>query len=237
MAYASRSGRAKTSARDPQGFAVCQRCGIWYNRVDLNFQFDWRGSQIQNLYILVCRKCMDIPQEQLRAITLPADPVPLFYPSVEDFNAAEVDYLTVSQPVFDPVTGIQEQTTPTYRVTQNCENLTGQPVGHPDGLTQNAVMPLQGTTHYGVQLPVLSVYSVGNIVYVTCSAVHNLQTGYQVSVEGLSGGGNGFFTVNVTTATAFNYQTMGNVSPQLQPTTRMITANVGLPRGYTELPL
>jgi hypothetical protein len=237
MAYASQSGRARTSARNPRAFAVCDRCGIWYNRVDLHPQFDWRGAQLQNLYIYVCTKCTDVPQEQLRAIILPADPVPIDQPRVEDFAAAETDYLTVSEPQFDPVTGIQLPSAPTLLVTQDCENLTDQPVGRPEGLTQAAVMPLQGTVEYGVPLSPIAIYAIANTVTVTCSVVHGLQPGKQVSIQGLSGGGNGFYTVAVPTATVFSYQTMKPVSPQLTPTTMMVTANVGLPRGYDELPL
>ena len=100
------------------------RCGIWYNRVDLKFQFDWRGTALQNLYILVCSECYDEPQEQLRAIVLPADPVPIFYPSVEDFAGDETNYRAVSyQTVIDPITGIPRPST-TLRVTEDCQNRT-----------------------------------------------------------------------------------------------------------------
>lgn len=35
---------------------------------------------MQNLRILVCPKCYDLPNEQLRSILIPADPVPLQNP-------------------------------------------------------------------------------------------------------------------------------------------------------------
>jgi hypothetical protein len=246
MAYASRSGRARTSASNPQAFAVCQRCGQWYNRVDLNFQFDWRGAQLQNLYILVCKHCMDRPQEQLRAITLPADPVPIYYPSVEDFDGDSSDYRAVTYPtVTDPITGIPVPST-VLRVTQDCQNRTLIPYGEIPygvqiskdefGLDQNAVMPQQGSVAYGVVLPVLSIYSVGCNVTVTCSAPHGLQPGNQVSVSGLQTG-NGFFSVGVPTATAFTYVTEEAVNPQLQPGFRFVNTNVGLPRGYEVFPI
>ena len=53
MGYASKSGRARTSPSNPQAFAVCDRCGIWYNHVDLKYQFEWRGATLQNIQILV----------------------------------------------------------------------------------------------------------------------------------------------------------------------------------------
>jgi hypothetical protein len=46
-------------------------------------------------------------------------------------------------------------------------------------------------------------------VAVTCSAVHNLQTGMQVSIQGvLVAEANGFFSVVVTSPTAFTYQVL-----------------------------
>ena len=89
MGYASKSGRARTSSTRPQAFAVCDRCGIWYNHVDLKWQYDWRGTSLQNLRFLVCRRCLDKPQQQLRAIILPADPVPINNPRIEPFAEDE----------------------------------------------------------------------------------------------------------------------------------------------------
>lgn len=241
MAYASRSGRARTSASDPRAFGVCQRCGIWYNRQDLTFQFDWRGAQLQNLYILVCEKCLDRPQEQLRAITLPPDPVPIFYPSVEGFDPDEIDYRAVSlPPVYDPITGLPIPSS-TLRITQDCENRTLQPTGSPRGLTQDAVMPYDGAVQeaFAVVLPVLSVLANGTcIVTITCSAVHNLQPGDQISAAGLTAA-NGFYTVTVPTATVLTYQTINPIpaASLFQGGSRIVTANVGLPRGYETLPL
>ena len=242
MAYASRSGRARTSAKNPQAFAVCQRCGIWYNRVDLHFQYDWRGSQLQNLFILVCDECLDVPQQQLRAITLPADPVPIFYPSVENFEQAETDYRAISLPtVYDPTTGLPIPST-TLRITENCENRTIYPFGDPVGMDQNAVMPFNGgnLTAYGEPLNLLSVTGNGTAtVQVTCYTPHGLTTNDQVSIEGLSyGPANGFYSVTVLSATAFTYMTYGATvsGGLLTPTSRIITALVGLPYGYAQIP-
>ena len=108
MAYASQSGRAKTSSSGPQAHAICDRCGFRYNHVNLQWQYDWRGATIQNVRILVCNDCMDNPQEQQRAIVLPADPVPIMNARVQDFQQAETDYQTVTAaPIIDPTTGIQ----------------------------------------------------------------------------------------------------------------------------------
>lgn len=240
MAYASRVGRARVSARNPQALAVCQRCGMWYNRVDLNFQFQWRGAQLQNTYILVCEDCLDIPTEQNRAIILPADPVPIFYPSVENFAQDETDFRTPSRPtVYDPITGIPIPPTDT-RVTENANPRTTLPFGRPTGEIQDAVQPLEGVTHYGVPLQLLSVTASGTAtIQVTCSKAHGLVTNNQISVEGLSAkAANGFYSVAVLSAMAFTYMTYGSIptGSLLTPSTLMITAFIGLPLGYDTIP-
>lgn len=240
MGYASQSGRARTSASNPQAHAICDRCGFRYNHVDLMWQYDWRGAQMQNIKILVCKPCYDTPQEQLRSIVVPADPTPIINARIQDFQVAESNYQTVTQPpTIDPNTGIPIPGTTTL-VTEDGQQLTTQPYGPPVGLTQPAVMPLQGTKHYAVKLPVLSVSANGTTqITVTCSAVHNLTTNDQISVEGVSNtGACGFYSVTVTSATAFTYQTGKPIpaSALLTPTTRIITASVGLPYGYTQIP-
>jgi len=240
MSYASQSGRAKTSPSSPRGFGVCDRCGIWWNHERLNWQFDWRGSSLQNLRILVCPPCTDTPQQNIRAITLPADPLPIMNARVENFVQDETDYQTVTAPATtDPTTGIPIPGTTTL-LDQDGNALTTQPVGAPLGLEQGAVMPLNGTTHYAVDLLPLSVTASGtDQITVTCQAPHGMATNDQMSVEGLSDvRANGFYSVTVTTATAFTYQT--NVAlpagALLTSTTNMITALVGLPLGYDQIP-
>lgn len=89
MAYASQAGRARANARNPRAFAVCDRCGIWHNHDQLSWQFDWAGASMVNKRILVCRRCLDRPQQQLRAIVIPADPVPIRNPRTEPFAEDE----------------------------------------------------------------------------------------------------------------------------------------------------
>jgi hypothetical protein len=68
-------------------------------------------------------------------------------------------------------------------------------------------MPLYGTQAYAVKLALLSVTADGTTtVRVTCSAAHGMATDDQISVEGLANVlACGFFSVTVTTATAFTY--------------------------------
>jgi hypothetical protein len=133
MGYASQSGRARTSATSPQAHAICDRCGFRYNRVDLQWQYDWRGASLQNLRILVCNTCYDAPQEQLRAIVVPADPVPIDQPRTQDFVAASsMARQTSGQNTINARTGIPVPGGPT-RITQDDQTRVTQQTGEPPG--------------------------------------------------------------------------------------------------------
>lgn len=73
-----KTGHATVSVSSPRAFGICDRCGFRYNHDQLAWQFQWQGPRLQNIRILVCQSCMDTPQEQLRTIVLPPDPVPIF---------------------------------------------------------------------------------------------------------------------------------------------------------------
>ena len=78
-------GRARVSSKNPQAFAICDNCGFLYNHIDLVWQREWAGNRLINTQQLVCRKCNDRPNPQLRAIVLPADPMPVLNPRVQDY--------------------------------------------------------------------------------------------------------------------------------------------------------
>lgn len=133
MGYASRSGRARTSPSGPQAHAICDRCGFRYNHVDLQWQFDWRGATLQNTRILVCDRCNDDQQQQLRAIVIPADPVPIMNPRVQDFVAASSNQRTTSgQNTTDFFTGIPIPGD-VVRTTENNNVRVTQQTGAPPG--------------------------------------------------------------------------------------------------------
>ncbi len=133
MGYASRAGRARTSATNPQAHAICDRCGFRYNHVNLRWQYDWRGASLQNIKLLVCDTCYDVPQEQLRAIVVPADPVPIVNPRIQDFAAAESNTrVTSGQSTVDPITGIPVPGGNT-RITENDDVRVTQQTGEPPG--------------------------------------------------------------------------------------------------------
>ena len=82
-------GRARVRAGSPQAFAICDRCGFQYNHVDLRWQYEWTGPSLYNKRLLVCEKCTDTPNEQLRTILLPPDPTPIINPRPENYTVAE----------------------------------------------------------------------------------------------------------------------------------------------------
>ena len=146
MAYASQAGRAHASMSNPRAFAVCDRCGFWYNHYKLQWQFDWAGQSLVNKRILVCATCLDKPQQQLRAIVLPADPVPIIQPRPEMFFMSETDVrFTGYQQAIDPVSGITISPIGDYRVTQDGKSRVVQQTGEaPGGLNETPGVPPAG---------------------------------------------------------------------------------------------
>jgi len=132
MSYASRSGRARTSPKNPQAHAICDRCGGRYNHVDLSWQFDWAGAALINKRILVCDPCTDTPQQQLRTIVLPADPPVVMNARPEYFIAASVDYRTTQGNTVNAKTGIPVPGGDT-RATEDDKLRTTQQTGFANG--------------------------------------------------------------------------------------------------------
>lgn len=173
---------------------------------------------------------------------LPADPVPIQNPRVQDYAAASSADITVNAPtVYDPVTGIPIPSTTTI-VTESGLQVEAQPIGRPTGLDQNAVMPLFDGASYSVTLSPLSIVSQTgtSTITVTFSSAHGLSTNDQIGVKGLTNSlADGIYSITVTSPVAFTYQ-VNNAIPAgglLQGTTLMVTALVGLPYNYDQIPL
>jgi hypothetical protein len=79
-------GRARVDPSAPQAWATCDRCGGLRNLVDLQWQYQWVGSSLQNLQWLVCDSCLDTPAQFLKAIILSPDPVPVPNPRPENYE-------------------------------------------------------------------------------------------------------------------------------------------------------
>ena len=84
--------RVKVSAQNPRAAGVCDRCGIPTNHYNLRWQFDWTGLRLQNLRLLVCERCEDLPQRQLGAKILSPDPLPIFNARPEPFTTTGFGY-------------------------------------------------------------------------------------------------------------------------------------------------
>lgn len=241
MGYASQAGRARTSSKSPRAHAICDRCGFRYNFEDLQWQFDWRGAMLMNLYVYVCDRCLDTPQEQLRAIILPPDPEPIIYARPELYAQDSTTYMTQSPSTIDPTTGI-----PIPNMVQ-MTTLSGtfmgpQPIGptaNPRsdlGLELGAQMPLVKDLPWAQPVPFLSIVANGTtVIAVSCSQSHGLATGAQIAVEGTSAPeANGFFNVTVTGGTTFTYETNRPVQAGsiLGSNVDIVTANAGVPWNF-----
>lgn len=86
-----------------------------------------------NIRLLVCNTCYDAPQEQLRAIVVPADPVPIEQPRLQDFVTASQDTrVTSGQNTVNYPTGIPV-VNGDNRITQNDDIRVTQQTGEPPG--------------------------------------------------------------------------------------------------------
>ena len=239
MGYASRSGRARTSARNPQAFAICDRCAIWYNHVNLRWQYDWAGASLINKRILVCNTCYDEPQQQLRAIIIPADPTPIINPRVEPYAWDEIDRRQVSgNNTTNPQTGIPVQQGDTRvttidgdipdrtRVTQQ----TGEaPYGtnQKPGTDPNAVTfrDITNVTNNGI-----------GIIRVTVSVTSGFITGQRVIINDVDGvdAANGKWTITVINPSQFDLQNSSFTGAYVSG--GYVINNPSLPYGFDEVP-
>jgi hypothetical protein len=119
------TGRGKVSQTNPQALAVCDRCGFTYNHVDLAWQYDWAGIQLQNKRILVCDTCLDIPQPNgQKTIIIPPDPLPIMNPRPEAYGVEVPSFMGLvgsdESPAANALTLVDgEEITQEIRVTPN----------------------------------------------------------------------------------------------------------------------
>ena len=199
-------GRAKVSTRNPEAFAICDDCGFLFNHSELRWQLQWAGNKLVNLKQLVCRRCNDIPQTQLRAIVLPADPMPVMNPRVQNYQAAVTDYRTTSgQNTVDPTTGIPIPGT-TMRITENDDYRVTQQTGEPPGGKNT----LPGTDPNAVTYRVISsaADNGSGLIRLTVNTTSGMITGQQVTIGDVVGTteANGNWTITVISLTEIDLQ-------------------------------
>lgn len=239
MGYASRSGRARTSVKNPRAFGVCDRCALWYNHDNLRWQFDWAGASLINKRILVCSSCYDEPQQQLRAIVLPADPMPIINPRTEPYAWDSNDIRQVSgYNTVDPSTGIpvpggdsrvtsaNNLPTPDKRVTQMTGGANGS-LNQQPGTDPNAVTfrPITDVTA-----------GDGNTIRVTVDTTNGMRTGQRIIIAEVDGvtAANGSWTITVIDDRNFDLQ--GSVFSGSYVSGGYAINNPSLPYNFTEVP-
>jgi hypothetical protein len=212
---------------------------LWYNHVNLSFQYDWAGASLVNKRILVCSTCYDTPQEQLRAIVIPADPVPIVNPRVEPYAWDEIDrrqvsgYNTTSQSTGIPiqqgdtrVTTIDDDVPDQTRVTQQ----TGEA---PYGTNQKPGTDPNAVTYRDI----INVANNGiGIIRVTVSVTSGFITGQKVIINDVVGvtAANGKWTITVINPNQFDLQNSSFTGAYVSG--GYVINNPSLPYGFDEIP-
>lgn len=238
MGYASRSGRARTSARNPRAFAICDRCALWYNHYQLKWQYDWAGASLINKRILVCDTCYDEPQEQLRAIVLPADPMPIINPRVEPYAWDEVDRRQVSgYNTTNSLTGIPVQQGDTRVTTLNNAATEDTRVTQQTGEAPYGTNQLPGTDPNAVSYrPILGVGNVSGTIRLTVSDTSGFITNQRVIVQEVEGAtaANGTWVITVVNQTKIDLQ--DSTFSGVYTSGGYIINNPSLPYGFDQIP-
>ena len=60
----------------------------------------WAGVKLQTYDILVCSQCWDTPQEQLRVIIIPPDPMPVLNPRPERYTTIVPSFIATESSTF-----------------------------------------------------------------------------------------------------------------------------------------
>lgn len=227
-------GRAKVSTRNPEAFAICDDCGFLFNHSELRWQLQWSGNKLVNLKQLVCRRCNDIPQTQLRAIVLPADPMPIANPRVQNYQAAVTDYRTTSgQNTVDPTTGIPIPGN-TMRITENDDYRVTQQTGGARG----SVNTKPGTDPNAVTYRNISgaADNGSGLIRLTLDTTNGMITGQQVTVRDVVGAteANGNWTITVVSLTEVDLN--GSAFASAYSSGGYVVNNPSLPYGFTEVP-
>ncbi len=227
-------GRAKVSTRNPEAFAICDNCGFQYNHSELRWQFQWAGNKLVNLRQLVCRRCNDLPQTQLRAIVLPADPMPVMNPRVPNYQQAETDYRATSgQNTVDPTTGIPILGN-TLRITENDDYRVTQETGAAPG----SLNQLPGTDPNAVTYRNISAAADNGdgLIRLTVDTTNGMITGQQVTVGDVVGTteANGNWTITVVNVTQIDLQNSSFANAYSSG--GYVVNNPALPYNFTEIP-
>lgn len=80
---------ATVDPTNPRAWGTCDRSGFIFNHEDLEREYQWAGTTLQDQHILVGSPYSDVPSEFLRAIKLPPDPDPIINARPEPYSIDE----------------------------------------------------------------------------------------------------------------------------------------------------
>jgi hypothetical protein len=78
-----RQEHATYDPKNPDAIGVCDRSGLHFNHKDLVRQMEWRGNNLVWTGLLVGRKFLDVPSEQMRQPPIKDDPRPVKNPRLD----------------------------------------------------------------------------------------------------------------------------------------------------------
>lgn len=116
MSYRSHS-RALVNPSRPAAFAICDRCGGLTNHRDLLPQYDYNAVGLYNTQLLVCERCLDVPQPQNLQPPLSADPLPVSDPRPENYDfyndntlatTNDITFITEDDDIFLPDSSVTD---------------------------------------------------------------------------------------------------------------------------------
>lgn len=81
--------RAAVDPTSPRGWGTDEKSGFIGNLENMQWQFQWRGTQLVNTRILCYPDMLDVPQRQLGTIIIPPDPPPLMNARPEQYAIDE----------------------------------------------------------------------------------------------------------------------------------------------------
>jgi hypothetical protein len=191
-----------------------------------------------NKRILVCDTCYDEPQEQLRAIVLPADPMPIINPRVEPYAWDEIDRRQVSgYNATSPSTGIPVQQGDTRVTTLNNAATEDTRVTQQTGEAPYGTNQLPGTDPNAVSYrPILGVGNVSGTIRLTVSDTSGFITNQRVIVQEVEGAtaANGTWVITVVNQTKIDLQ--DSTFSGVYTSGGYIINNPSLPYGFDEIP-
>jgi hypothetical protein len=189
--------------------------------------------------MLVCETCYDTPQEQLRAIIVPADPVPIVNPRVEPYAWDEIDRRQVSgYDTTSQATGIPVQAGPSRATTIDNTVPDGIRVTQQTGEAPGGKNQLPGTDPNAVTFRnIVSVTNNGiGIIRVTVSVTSGFITGQRVIVQEVGGvtNANGRWTITVINPQQFDLQ--GSSFSGAYTSGGYVINDPSLPYGFDQIP-